>query len=51
MKRFRLSTLMLLVVVAALVVALVVQERRLIALEAALNARLSTWPMQARSTP
>jgi hypothetical protein len=42
MKRFRLSTLMLLVVIGALVIALVVQHRR----EAELRARLAqSWPL------
>jgi hypothetical protein len=40
MKRFRLSTLMLLVVIAALVVALAVQQRRAARREAELQARL-----------
>jgi hypothetical protein len=45
MKRFRLSTLMLLVVIAALGVALVVQHRRAARREAELEARLAeSWP-------
>jgi hypothetical protein len=41
MRRFRLSTLMLLVVITALGVALVVQERRAARREAELQARLA----------
>jgi type II secretory pathway pseudopilin PulG len=41
MKRFRLSTLMLLIVIAALGVALVVQQRRAARREAELQARLN----------
>jgi hypothetical protein len=40
MKRFRMSTLMLLIVIAALCVALVLQNRRAARLEAELEARL-----------
>jgi hypothetical protein len=46
MKRFRLSTLMLLIVIAALGITLVVQHRRAIRTEAELRARLSqSWPL------
>ena len=46
MRRFRLSTLMLLVVIAALGVALVVQQRRSARREADLQARLAqSWPV------
>jgi hypothetical protein len=46
MKRFRLSTLMLLIVIAALSVALVVQQRRAARREAELQARLAqSWPL------
>jgi hypothetical protein len=49
MKRFRLSTLMLLIVIAALCVALVVQHRRSIRIEAELRARLAeSWPLFLR---
>jgi hypothetical protein len=41
MKRFRLSTLMLLIVIAALGVAMVVQQRRAARREAELRARLA----------
>jgi hypothetical protein len=41
MKRFRLSTLMLLIVIAALVVALVVQDRRAARREAELRSKLA----------
>jgi hypothetical protein len=41
MKRFRLSTLMLLIVIAALAVALVAQQRRAAHREAELQARLT----------
>jgi hypothetical protein len=44
MRRFRLSTLMLLIVIAALCVALVVQERRAARREAELQARLGFPP-------
>lgn len=46
MKRFRLSTLMLVIVIAALSVALVVRERRAARHEAELQARLAqSWPL------
>ena len=46
MKRFRLSTLMLLIVIAALGVGLVVRERRAARVEAELRARLAqSWPL------
>jgi hypothetical protein len=46
MKRFRLSTLMLLVVIAALGIALVVQYRRYARREAELQVRLTqAWPV------
>jgi hypothetical protein len=41
MKRFRLSTLMLLIVIAALVVALAVQQQRAVRREAELQNRLN----------
>jgi hypothetical protein len=45
MKRFRLSTLMLLIVIAALCVALFVRERRAARREAELQTRLArSWP-------
>ncbi len=45
MKRYRLSTLMLLIVIAALSIALVVQYRRYARREAELRARLAqAWP-------
>ena len=47
MKRFRLSTLMLLVVIAALVTALIVQGRRIAELEAAAAPTLKSWRMVA----
>ena len=46
MKRFRLSTLMLLIVIAALSIALVVQERRAARREAKLQSELAK--LQAR---
>jgi hypothetical protein len=46
MKRFRLSTLMLVIVIAALCVGLVVQHDRASRREAALQARLAlSWPL------
>ena len=46
MKRFRLSTVMLLIVIAALCLALVVQQRRAARREADLQARLAqSWPV------
>jgi type II secretory pathway pseudopilin PulG len=42
MRRFRLSTLMLLIVIAALGIALAVQQRRTARREAELQARLNT---------
>jgi colicin import membrane protein len=46
MKRFRLSTLMLLIVIAALGTALVMQQRRAARREAELQARLAqSWPL------
>jgi hypothetical protein len=47
MRRFRLSTLMLLVVIAALGVALVVQERRATRREAELQAQLTRARLEA----
>jgi hypothetical protein len=49
MKRFRMSTLMLLVVIAALCVALLVRERRAARREAELQARVArAWPAYLR---
>jgi hypothetical protein len=47
MKRFRLSTLLLVVVIAALVAALIVQSRRIAELEAAAAPTLKSWRMVA----
>jgi hypothetical protein len=44
MKRFRLSTLMLLIVIAALTIALAIQHRRATRAEAELQAELATRP-------
>jgi hypothetical protein len=50
MRRFRLSTLMLLVVIAALCVGLVVEQRRAARREAELQARLAqSWPVFLKS--
>jgi hypothetical protein len=48
MKRFRLSTLMLLIVIAALVTALIVQGRRIAELEAVAGPTLANRRMVAR---
>jgi hypothetical protein len=47
MKRFRLSTLMLLIVIAALCVALVVQQQRASRREAELQSRLDAAQIEA----
>ena len=47
MKRFRLSTLMLLIVIAALVTAVIVQGRRIAELEAVAAPTLKSWRMVA----
>jgi hypothetical protein len=49
MKRFRLSTLMLVIVIAALCIGLMVQHERASRREAALQARLAlSWPLYVK---